>query len=436
MKNFFGIIVLLFVTNACAMKTYIKKIPNVIIDSSDWKFTNTEVNVVDTPKLWSIMEPEDSRDRFRKWLGCSSIFWRGIVKVVIKYDIGSYERFDPITNMYQDMGGIYAYSVTGLTVVSPLYTPPKDNFVHPRRMDDISIHRHLGSGYTFEVQVLNDVVDIDNLNKVFGVRLIIHYTDVFSTWSEKREELIILNPRQCLGGAHAVAIPKTPSPTSQPTNKPTTARPTSKPTTKRPTMPSRPPTNSPTFKPTKLADSCMKWGLDKCRFQKACILEGTLCMNRVRPSNYDLRAKIVDYCQNGETFDFMYFPNWYKIENWDVSHMTSFLHAFTMIQNCRRPLKIENWNTSRVTSMEHAFSHSNINPDISKWDVSRVVSMRRMFYSARGFNQNLSSWNISKVDNMFEMFRSATKFDQRLCWDVSYKDIDNMFFGSRGSLCV
>ncbi|MBT3871257.1 MAG: BspA family leucine-rich repeat surface protein [Flavobacteriaceae bacterium] len=35
--------------------------------------------------------------------------------------------------------------------------------------------------------------------------------------------------------------------------------------------------------------------------------------------------------------------------------------------------------------------------DIGEWNVSSVIYMSKMFYTASAFNQNLSSWSVSYV---------------------------------------
>ena len=53
---------------------------------------------------------------------------------------------------------------------------------------------------------------------------------------------------------------------------------------------------------------------------------------------------------------------------------------------------IGEWNTSEVTDMSRLFGNylskfSEFNEDISKWDTSKVDTMRGMFYGAEKFNQ-------------------------------------------------
>ena len=44
--------------------------------------------------------------------------------------------------------------------------------------------------------------------------------------------------------------------------------------------------------------------------------------------------------------------------------------------------------------------------DISKWDVSNVEIMRRMFEESK-FNGDISEWDISKVKNMWHIFYNS-----------------------------
>ena len=73
------------------------------------------------------------------------------------------------------------------------------------------------------------------------------------------------------------------------------------------------------------------------------------------------------------------------------------------------------WDTSLVTDMSELFKNCNggdpscggvvldsssFNEDISRWDTSKVWSMRFMFWDAAAFNQPIGSWDTSKVTGM------------------------------------
>ena len=123
--------------------------------------------------------------------------------------------------------------------------------------------------------------------------------------------------------------------------------------------------------------------------------------------------------------------------------------------------EISQWDTSQVTDMSHLFAHTIIlpkveedyydsdesedeqprkgilsqyntfNEDISKWNVSNVTTMHRMFYQAIKFNQPLNDWNVSNVIDMSQMFYRADEFNQPLDrWDVSKVITMNQMFAT------
>jgi len=100
-------------------------------------------------------------------------------------------------------------------------------------------------------------------------------------------------------------------------------------------------------------------------------------------------------------------------------------------------------DVSEVTDMNHLFccgsfgilnsTYKDLNPDISKWDVSNVINMDCMFYECNKFNCCISQWDVSKVKDMSGMFKECKKFNQDLSqWDVSnVKDMQAMFSGCK-----
>ena len=81
---------------------------------------------------------------------------------------------------------------------------------------------------------------------------------------------------------------------------------------------------------------------------------------------------------------------------------------------------ISRWNVRKVETMKFMFAfNENFNKDISGWDVSNVKDMDHMFYAAKKFNQDLSEWDVSSVKSMFLMFGYCENFNQDLSkWDV------------------
>ncbi len=98
---------------------------------------------------------------------------------------------------------------------------------------------------------------------------------------------------------------------------------------------------------------------------------------------------------------------------------------------------ISRWDVSGVTDMSRMFYYAkSFNKDIGNWDVSNVTNMKDMFNTAESFNQDISNWVTSKVTNMNYMFLYAKAFNQPLytndsCWDMSKVTyMSGMFFGT------
>tara|TARA_B100001175_G_scaffold136897_1_gene116359 strand:+ start:368 stop:1729 length:1362 start_codon:yes stop_codon:yes gene_type:complete len=103
----------------------------------------------------------------------------------------------------------------------------------------------------------------------------------------------------------------------------------------------------------------------------------------------------------------------------------SFFHEFNE--------NIGSWDVSNVVDMSFMFySAKSFNQDISRWEVSNVINMRGQFQCAQSFNKNIGAWNVSNVTNMNILFLKADSFNQDIGnWDVSkVKDMGGMFYNN------
>merc|ERR1711957_883628 len=92
----------------------------------------------------------------------------------------------------------------------------------------------------------------------------------------------------------------------------------------------------------------------------------------------------------------------------------------TLSENASNKNIVKCFDTSEVTNMDYFLLESNINADLSSWDVSSVTSMNEMFRNVTTFNSDVSDWDVSSVKDMEFMFRGATKFNCDVSdWDVS-----------------
>ncbi len=115
----------------------------------------------------------------------------------------------------------------------------------------------------------------------------------------------------------------------------------------------------------------------------------------------------------------------------DLSRCISLKKMFYNAEKMNEPL--DHWNVSKVRNMTKAFfGATSFNQPLEKWNVSKVENMNHMFADAKSFNQPLKKWNVSNVEYMDGMFRGATSFNQPLeKWNVSnVEDMTNMFKGA------
>ena len=89
------------------------------------------------------------------------------------------------------------------------------------------------------------------------------------------------------------------------------------------------------------------------------------------------------------------------ISKWDVSNVKSMRRMFAKCEELKSVGDISKWDVSKVTNMNGMFSNCYyFNQNISGWDVSSVTEMQYMFYNCKKFNQDLSKWNVLGVKNI------------------------------------
>ena len=127
-----------------------------------------------------------------------------------------------------------------------------------------------------------------------------------------------------------------------------------------------------------------------------------------------------------------------------ASYKTNDNEIHKLVKNCLKFFQDNcnlNWiDTSEVTDMHELFHYYNYdnmgmymhNFDISKWNVSNVIDMSKMFWTNTFFNGDISKWDVSNVTNMSQMFDSSNFNGDISSWDVSnVTDMESMFYGSK-----
>ena len=80
---------------------------------------------------------------------------------------------------------------------------------------------------------------------------------------------------------------------------------------------------------------------------------------------------------------------------------------------------------------------TSFNGDLSRWNVSRVTDMFRVFSGAKAFTgAGIGCWDVSSVTTMQGMFSGATSFNRQLggAWSGSTANQFGTFDGSGGSI--
>lgn len=77
------------------------------------------------------------------------------------------------------------------------------------------------------------------------------------------------------------------------------------------------------------------------------------------------------------------------------------------------------WNTQSITNMEAMFGSTNMNVDLSLWDLSSVTSIKAMFKGAQGTLTGLNNWDTSAVTDMTGVFYDCTTINSPLPWNTS-----------------
>lgn len=126
------------------------------------------------------------------------------------------------------------------------------------------------------------------------------------------------------------------------------------------------------------------------------------------------------------------------IDTSKVNEMSFLFAAFDVFGSPRRAIgsmyedlnpDISEWDTSNVVTFYSMFSYCKaFNCDISGWDTKRLVTTERMFNGCESFNQDISGWDIKNVTSMDFMFVGCGSFNQDLShWDLTKVSHKHMF---------
>ena len=137
--------------------------------------------------------------------------------------------------------------------------------------------------------------------------------------------------------------------------------------------------------------------------------KGKTDLNCIDTSKITDMSMLFEVCKEISNIDF-------DVSKWDVSNVKNMRNMFDECRNFTGK-GLENWDVSNVTNMRYMFNNCrNFNSDLSNWDVSNVEDMTCMFYNCKKLNFDLSKWDISKVKDMAVMFYNCNNLKNIPSW--------------------
>ncbi len=120
------------------------------------------------------------------------------------------------------------------------------------------------------------------------------------------------------------------------------------------------------------------------------------------------------------------------VSKWDVSNVTSMERVF--FDSRIEYLEVGNWVVSNVKNMRNMFQNAQslTTLDLSKWDTSQVIDMSGMFNGTYSLKElDLSNWNTSEVTDMVNMFNNCfslrrIKLGEKSIFSISAVNLPNI----------
>ena len=102
---------------------------------------------------------------------------------------------------------------------------------------------------------------------------------------------------------------------------------------------------------------------------------------------------------------------WGDIGNWDVGNVKDFSNAFSVNRNEAGGSGVPGSNPKAAE----------MNGDLSKWTVAKVTTLRSMFYGAAKFTgTGLASWDTTSITTLFYTFNAASEMNSDVSkWNVA-----------------
>ena len=96
------------------------------------------------------------------------------------------------------------------------------------------------------------------------------------------------------------------------------------------------------------------------------------------------------------------------LDKLDVSEVTNASCAFEIFVGEAEDSDFANWKTGNIRDFSYMFDRcSNVNPDVSTWDMRSATTLKGMFLQNMKANPDVSNWNVKNVKTINHMFYEA-----------------------------
>ena len=124
------------------------------------------------------------------------------------------------------------------------------------------------------------------------------------------------------------------------------------------------------------------------------------------------------------------------MSKWITTSATSLYATFNLAGEMNSDLS--GWNVAKVTTLWCTFRGTSkfAGVGLGSWDTTSVTTLYQIFYFASEMNSDLSKWNVAKVTSLSYTFGSASKFTGAGLgsWDIAKVTTMNDIFASATSI--
>ncbi|MEM4221764.1 MAG: BspA family leucine-rich repeat surface protein [Thermoplasmata archaeon] len=120
-----------------------------------------------------------------------------------------------------------------------------------------------------------------------------------------------------------------------------------------------------------------------------------------------------------------------KLNDIDVSEIQDFSYVFKNFKFKSQYGSIENWNVSKGKKFKNMFENSNVNFDLSNWNMTNAIDCSYMFSYCEDFEGiGLNKWFLPNLKNAESMFENCFNFDNDLSnWNMqNVQNLNGMFY--------